>query len=119
MSLVSEHTVLRESENSGIPKVLFRFWYDNIIKGKKGKENHLRGQKPENVGIFRRVPYLACLHQFSYDLSSPYFQPSVIVQASTQALAAGAFPRKITVMAVKDLILLFESPFERTGFNAL
>lgn len=54
MSLASEHTVLRESENSGIPKVLcYRFWYKNIIKGKREKENNLRGQKP--VGVFRSI----------------------------------------------------------------
>lgn len=49
---MSVHTILRESELSGIPKILFyTFWYDINVKEKK---NNLKGQIPENV-VLRRM----------------------------------------------------------------
>lgn len=54
LNLMSVHTILRKPEMSGIPKVLvYRFWED---KNMKGKENNLKGQMPEKVGVLRRAP---------------------------------------------------------------
>lgn len=119
MSLVSEHTVLRESKNSGIPKVLFyRFWYNNIIKGKREKENNLMVR---NQLVFSGVYTVLCLHHFSYPRPLLALFPASCFRPGehTRALVAGAFPQKITENAAKDLILLFESSFEGTGFSAL
>lgn len=92
---MSVHTILRESEQSGIPKILFyTFWYDINVKGKKGKKNNLKGQIPENV-VLRRISDIGILHHFFYPRSLlAHFLPSVISQANIHRLCClGSFLR--------------------------
>lgn len=92
---MSVHTILRESEQSGIPKILFyTFWYDINVKGKKGKKNNLKGQIPENV-VLRRISDIDILHHFFYPRSLlAHFLPSVISQANIRRLCClGSFLR--------------------------